>query len=832
MSRHVLVTGMGICSPVGTELGDVFRALKAGESGIRPIESFDASRLTMRHAGEVKCIPDPDRFPPDRYRVWDRGTRMAMHAAGEALSDAGLNNELLASGRVGICIGTSGSGQYQNARFRLDKTLPLDDKLVYYLSRNSPHFQSSQLAANYGVHGPNLAIGAATAGSGIALATALAWLRNDRVDAVLVGGSEAFSLLNVLGFDQLGLTIPQPCTPFSGTPGMTFGEGAGFLVLEQPESAERRRAQPHAVLQSVAIRADGFDPIHFDPSGSGQSRAMQAALADAGLEAEQIDWIRASGTGGRDQDLAETLAIKTVFKQPPPVSSIEPFMGHANGAGPAIQLVAAILCMQHNWLPPTLGCNAPRPGCDLDYVADGPRLKSLHHVLCNTAAFGGKNCAVIVSRYELPAQSPVRSSSDDVENQRPAAETIAAVSSAGAPVGYPLEVDSSSHDDVVITGLGIISAAGCGGHEQAAAFVQRDHWLVQQDRLGKFSRLRLGGVLGFNPKRHCPSVKLRGVELLTQYAAAAVNLALEDADLRKPAFQPNRIGVTTAISRPSGDVFQRLFMELQLNGFRPLIGRLMLRNGRFMIASQLSNWYDLRGYSSTISLGIGSGLHALISAVDQLRGDPSMDALVVVACDELSEFTLNVLEQSRVLNTDQGNWQPYAKNSQGFVPGEGAVAVIVERRGFAEQRGGRALARVTGAGLSFDGLPGRMEIDVDSRPAWEACEPSGDALVRCYRDALAYARITPAQVDRVLGNGCGVWDWDQAELLAMRHMFGDTQRVDCINGTLGFCEATSALFNLAAAVEGLQRQARDTRAFVAARTEQGHNAAIVLEMCG
>ncbi len=271
-----------------------------------------------------------------------------MHAALQAFRDARIDWTHMAPERIGVCCGTSGSGQYQNARFGIDRTFHMDRTLTFFLSRNSPHFQASQIASQLGISGPNMAIGAATAGGGIAFATAMSWLRSGMVDAVMVGGGESFSLLNVLGFDQLGLSLPNPCTPFHDEAGMTFGEGAGYIVLETQESAERRGVIAYAELQSAAIRADGFDPILFDPSGNGQMRAMQAALASSGLTNKQIDWIRASGTGGRDQDLAETLAVKSVFETPPPISSLEPYLGHANGAGPAIGLVAAVLCMKRD----------------------------------------------------------------------------------------------------------------------------------------------------------------------------------------------------------------------------------------------------------------------------------------------------------------------------------------------------------------------------------------------------------------------------------------------------------------------------------------------------
>jgi 3-oxoacyl-[acyl-carrier-protein] synthase II len=845
MHEPIYITGMGICSPLGNDLATVAGELAAGRSGVAPIQSFDCTRLIMRHAGEVKEIPHADRYPKDLYRVWDRGTRMAMHAAFEAVSDAEIDVASIDPARFGLCCGTSGSGQYQNARFNLDRSMPLDRQLVFFLSRNSPHYQASQLAALLKVKGPNVAIGAATAGSGIAIATAVSWLQSGRVDAVLVGGGESFSLLNVLGFDQLGLSLPRPCTPFHDEPGMTFGEGAGYFVLETRRHALQRNARVHAELQGVAIRADGFDPILFDPSGSGQSRAMHAALKDANLTPDQIDWIRASGTGGRDQDLAETLAVKAVFDQPPPVSSLEPYLGHANGAGPAIGLVAAVLCMQQGIIPATKGCGTPRAGCDLDYVTEGHRQTKLQHVLCNTAAFGGTNCAMIIrntgQRGVLPSPKLPAKPRD----------------SRFSDISTDYETDA---DDVVITGIGAISSLGCGDHHLAEEF-HTDRFALSRDvRLYEDNAdidLEVGLVQGFSPRKHCPMVRLRGTELLTQYAAGATSLALQEAGLNTKTYHPDRVGVVSAIARPSGSIFSKLFRELQQDGFRPSIGRLMLRNGRFMIASQLANWFDFRGYSSTLSLGVGCGLHGLVTAYDKLKNDSSLDAIVVVACDELSAFTMQMFRRSGLLCGHQNQWKLYSQGDSGMVPGEGGVAVVVERKSFAEARGANPLARIRGCGLTFDGLSGAVANSKHWRSSWESVDTSGEMMSRCIDVACKQAKTNPKDVDLVMGNGTGVWDWDRKELNGLQRVFGSKFQPTCVNGKLGLAEGASALFNLLSAVSALNTQRVPSpkriperavyaggtgtqvlqgtrpmqRAMVVAGTEHGHNASVILEAC-
>ena len=820
MTQPLWITGMGICCPIGNDLETVSSALQAGISGIRPIQSFDCSELVMRHAGEVPVVPQDESCDRERFRGWDRGTRLAMHAALQAFRDARIDWTHMAPERIGVCCGTSGSGQYQNARFGIDRSFQVDRTLTFFLSRNSPHFQSSQIAAQLGIVGPNMAIGAATAGGGIAFATAMAWLRSGMVDAVLVGGGESFSLLNVLGFDQLGLSLPHPCTPFHDEAGMTFGEGAGYIVLETQESAERRGVVAYAELQSAAIRADGFDPILFDPSGNGQSRAMQTALASAGLNSKQIDWIRASGTGGRDQDLAETLAVKSVFETPPPISSLEPYLGHANGAGPAIGLIAAVLCMKRDLIPATQGCKEPRVGCDLDYVTEGPRRQKLQHVMCNTAAFGGTNCSIIVKN----------SSNEFAAQTRPQEPMV--------------------NDGIVISGIGVVSSRGCGNHLTLGEIAPGVAPEINSSAMHPAATPSYP-VTDFSPRKHCPMVKLRGIEPLTQFAAGATAMALSQAKLSAKSFDPNRVGTVTSIARTSGSVFAKLFEELPQDGFRPSIGRLMLRNGRFMIASQLSCWFDLRGFSSSISLGIGSGLHAMVAAYQQLLTDPSLDAIVVVTADELSPFTLDVMRASGLTSSSSDASSLYSKSSQGIVPSEGAVAIVIERASMAAQRGIRPLAEIRAGQMSFDGLAGAAAPS-DSEPThWQAIDESGSMLAHCIRQGCEEAQIDAQQIDQWIGNGCGNWSMDRKELSALQQVLGSSTLPYSLNRSLGVAETTSSLFNLVAGVAKLQSSAAShaaqssssssnsmpgtstavidrQHAMVFAGTEQGQNAAMLL----
>ena len=219
-----------------------------------------------------------------------------------------------------------------------------------------------------------------------------------KVSAALAGGAEALTLLTLLGMRSLGIMSKTPTAPFGGSEGISFGEGAAFFVLETRDSAEARGAEILGEILGFGSSSDGYDAITNDPSGHGLARAINHALHDGCLSQADIDWVRASGTGHRDQDLAETLAIKAVFtnENVPPISSIEPLIGHANGASPALGIGLALHCLREGLIPATHHFVAPRPGCDLDYVPNQPRDVPIETVLCDCVAFGGSNAAMIV----------------------------------------------------------------------------------------------------------------------------------------------------------------------------------------------------------------------------------------------------------------------------------------------------------------------------------------------------------------------------------------------------------------------------------------------------
>jgi 3-oxoacyl-[acyl-carrier-protein] synthase II len=678
-----------------------------------------------------------------------------------------------------------------------------------FFARNVPHFLTEVLAARFGIAGFHLTVGAASAASAVALGQAANLLRAGKVDVVLAGGAETLPITNVIGLQTLGVCAEGKGSPFSGEPGISFGEGAAFLVLESLEHARARGAPILAEILGFGVTSDAYDVISNDPSGDGLFRSMAAALSDAGVARGEIDWIRASGTGNRDQDLAETLAIQRLYAggTPPPTSSLDSFFGHVNGVSPALGLAGAVAAQNAGFIPPTASFTTSRPGCGLDYVPNEARPAEIRHFLSNSAAFGGVNAVLVGGRFH-----PSRPQRDP------------------------------ALDEVVITGMGVVSPIGHGLEAFRAALSRGESGIGELDRFstGDLGCRRAGLVRELQPRRLTPTLDLRRADRIAQFAAVAAGLALRDAGLEGGALPAERKGVVMGMAHGPVASHEVFFRTLFAGPATPALGKLMLEMGRFAVTSRVSHLHQLRGYGTTLTGGIGSGLHALIHAFEHLRQNDSVDAVVVVAADEIGALYFQLFDRMGALSTN--GFAPYHADAGGMVLGEGAAALVIERASSARARGGRVYARLAGAGLAADAL------------GFLRSEPEGRALERAARLAMEEAEVEAGGLDVVYGHGRGVPTYDAREARALgRVLEGRRVPVCCVMGNTGVAEAASGLFSVVAATLGLQHgeayplaggppatdglafvgdgvlQGPYRRALVAGGTESGNDAALVLE---
>ena len=412
--RRVVVTGMGTVSPVGNSVAHSWESLRAGRGGIAAITHFDASRLPVRIAGEVKGFDAAAIFGTKEARRGTPHVHFAMAAAREAVLDSGLDIGSVSSD-VGVLIasGIGGLEVIENTTRILDAEGP---------RRVSPFAAAMALvdmapgmvSIDLGARGPNMAVVSACASGADAIGQASNWIRQGDAVAVLAGGTEA-------GITSTGIAMfaaaralstrnddpDQASRPFDGErDGFVAAEGSAVLVLEEREHALARGATILAELLGYAASADAYHITAPEPSGDGAIRCVRRALERAGLRPEDIQYINAHGTGTPLNDLSETRAIKRVFGESAysvPISSTKSMTGHMLGAAGAFEAMVTILAMRDGFLPPTVNLDHPDPECDLDYVPKVGRAVNARIAMTTSFGFGGHNACLVFAGGANPA---------------------------------------------------------------------------------------------------------------------------------------------------------------------------------------------------------------------------------------------------------------------------------------------------------------------------------------------------------------------------------------------------------------------------------------------
>ncbi len=408
--RRVVVTGLGAVTPLGNTAPETWRAALNGESGIDWIRAFDAAEFPVRVAAEVKDFDPNNAASPREQRKLDRNVLLALAAANEAVSSAGLNG--FDPNRVGIVFGSAIGGILGI----MEQSEILRERGP---GRVSPNFlpnvlvdsASGQLAISLGIRGPNYAPVSACATGSHAVGEGAELIKRGDADAVLAGGTEAcMHPLILAGFIAMrGLAVedehpPHASRPFDATrAGFVMGEGACVLVLEELEAARARGATLYAEVLSYGTSNDAHHMAQPEPAATGVAEMIRAAIERAGVDPERVGYINAHGTSTPLGDAAETKAIKDVFGDHAyelAVSSTKSMMGHCFGAAGAIEAMMCVLAVHEGKLPPTINYAHPDPACDLDYVPNEAREAEVDVALSNAMGLGGHNACVLVGRVE------------------------------------------------------------------------------------------------------------------------------------------------------------------------------------------------------------------------------------------------------------------------------------------------------------------------------------------------------------------------------------------------------------------------------------------------
>ncbi|MFB3894203.1 MAG: beta-ketoacyl synthase [Phycisphaerae bacterium] len=422
--KRVVITGMGTVNPLGHDVQTTWAAMLAGKSGVCPIELFDASTFPTTFAAEVKGYDMAAQVPDAaRHAHAGRHCRFALGAAVQAWRQAGLEGRPLDKSRLGVYVG-SGEGSIDNDAAtslmidawrdgRVDTRkwaqLAFSRHDLYREVEQEANMVAAHLAAEFGALGPAINVLTACAASTQAIGEGAMRIRDNEADVMVSGG--AHSMIRPFGMTGFILLtalssrnddIAGASRPFDATrDGFVIGEGATIMVLEDYDFAKARNAPMLAEIVGYGASADAYRITDQDPDGAGAAAAMRAALDDAGLTPEDIDYISAHGTGTKQNDLVETRAVKAVFGDRAPripMSSIKSMVGHLIAGAGATQLMTCVLAIRDQIVPPTTNLHKPDPGCDLDYVPNVARKARVEICMSNGFGFGGQNNSLIIRR--------------------------------------------------------------------------------------------------------------------------------------------------------------------------------------------------------------------------------------------------------------------------------------------------------------------------------------------------------------------------------------------------------------------------------------------------
>lgn len=410
-SRRVVVTGVGIVSPLGIGAGPTWDSLMQGRSGIGRITHFDPSSLPTRIAGEVKGFNPEDWIEVKEIKKMDRFIHFAIAAATMAMEDSGLKVDASNAERVGVYVGAGMGGLPAIEHYHKVVLEKGQRRLTpFFIPMLIINLAAGQISIRFGAKGPNVAHATACATGSHAIGDAFRVIQRGDADAMICGGAEAvITHLGIGGFNAMKALSTRNDEPEKASrpfdrdrDGFVMGEGSGILILEEYGHAVARNAKIYAELVGFGLTGDAYHITSPAPGGEGAVRCMRMALRDAGIRPDEVDYINAHGTSTKHGDELETAAIKTVFgdhARTLAVSSTKSMTGHLLGAAGGVEAAISVLAITNSMLPPTINLDNPDEECDLDYVPNAARSATVRCALSNSFGFGGTNACLLFKKH-------------------------------------------------------------------------------------------------------------------------------------------------------------------------------------------------------------------------------------------------------------------------------------------------------------------------------------------------------------------------------------------------------------------------------------------------
>lgn len=710
--NRCVVTGLGMISAIGSNVDECWENALNSVSGIKTTTSVDTKDCYASLAAEV----DSDLSDVKVNEDMDRVSKLCIKASREALADAGLsdfNNDPRVSVIIGSCVGgvVSIEHYYKNGRDKKDvRKMPISAI-------------ASQVAGDCHAGGVVTNVANACAAGTISISYACDLIRAGKADVVIAGGADAFASVPYSGFLALHALDSNPCSPFNHCTGITLGEGSGCVIVESFEHAKARKAKIYCEVLGSGVSSDAHHITAPRPDGEGQMNAIRWAISSSGIEAKEIGYINAHGTGTAKNDNAEFLSLHTIFDSETDdlsVSSTKAMVGHCLGAAGAIEAVFAIKALTNNVVPATLGYSdedlealkSPEKAGKIDFVPNKAHEKNLTTVMSNSFAFGGNNASIVFSKNAGNVVLP------------------------------------ETKEKACITGFGIVSPLG-NGVENYLNVVKEDKVITEtsvHSTVDSNDYNELGLKMAF----------YRKLDNFSQLEAVSGMAALKNAGYTITDDNATKIGIVVGTSEGAlgmGCIFEDSIAE-KGNAFGSAF---KFPNTVYNAAGgYLSICSGVKGYNVTITNGAQSGLHAIAYAKNLIE-EGKEEAILASGCDENIEI-IDELYHKLGYVSDKVN-APYS-NGYGFSLADGSTTILVESESSANKRNATKYCTVAGYGLSHHNVE------------FATISGSRDALVNAINLALKDSNLTINDIDAISGFANGSKTVDSLELDAYKEVFG------------------------------------------------------------
>ena len=796
--KRVVVTGMGVLTALGSTLEEFRQGLLSAQSSIRPSEQF-LKYFEHANASEVLQNIDYEGIPAEQLPELDRTVLWGYKVGRDALQQAGLLDDPLLKS-TSLVVGVSSAGaeaimpliEHRPEEFSVRKM-----EVCGYFAAICPVVTSL-----LGLQGGFELVATACTASTNAIGIGFDQIQNDKNPVALIVGSDPIYLPTFAGFNALKAMREAPCCPFSGTPGLSIGEGAGALVLEEYEHAKARGATIYGEIIAYATSSDAHHETAPDPRGEGASLVMRTALRNAGIGPDDIQYINAHGTGTEANDRAETLAMKKVFPNIAsiPVSSTKSYFGHNIGSAGIIELVACLVTLPEGKVLPTLNFSVPRTGCDLNYVPNEFQQHDVKLFMKNNYAFGGNNCSIVSSvKPEQVAQTEYR-------RRRVVITGMGALNSLGyGSQQINQRIRDGEQGSVLVAARDWLEASEAilgdkesEGYAKVLATNPRLAVLLEGQAEGDLLALqfRAHEVRDIEPRKHLKNFDSRKASKIATYALLALEQALQSGG-KKVRHGDTDVALIMGMSKGPQATIAKYAQSLYPD---PRRARTFEFPSALMnsIATFCAIAKGMKGYDTTLSTGYNASFGALFYGYELVRQGLQAQALVGGADENGYSATLTSPSTIGRLNWDcaEDGFQVYGAQASGFVLGEGAAVALLEDAEAARERGAKVLAELIGYGRTCDAVyPGEPAL------------ARGNGLSAAIRQALDEAGLHANQVELICGTSWGTQESGEKELGAIREVFGAASaEIPLVNynGHFGFVESAAVLLNLSVVLEAMQ----------------------------